>query len=140
MVGPRPSFDLDATPVVAGAVAQFAIIIVPMLRLEATAPVFLGGVVAGVVAGALTDRYGNAMNSGLTAAAVAGLAACIVVACYGSYLSWQLGFGLDSRLAARWGFYAATMLVLAVPFQAAEGAIAAAVAAAARERVAGSVA
>lgn len=140
MVGPRPSFDLDATPVVAGTVAQFAVLIVPMLRLEASAPVFLGGVVGGVVAGALTDRYGSAMNSGLVAAAVAGLAACLVVGAYGSYLSWRLGFGLDSLLASRWGFYAATMLVLAVPFQAVEGALAAAVAADVRERVVARVA
>ena len=140
MVGPRPSFDVDATPVVAGTVVQFAVVVVPMLRLEASAPVFLGGLAGGAVAGGLTGRYGNAMNSGLLAGGLAGVAACIVVAAYGSYVSWSLGFGLDSLLASRWGFYAATMLVLAVPFQAVEGAIAAAVTSALRLRVASRVA
>jgi len=135
MVGPRPSFAVDRTPVAVGALAQFAVLLVPMLRLEAGAPVFLGGLVGGAVAGGLTGRYGNAMNNGLLAAATAGAAACLVVALYGSYASWRVGFGLDSRLAAQFGFFAATMLVLAVPFQAAEGAVGAAVAGEVRERV-----
>lgn len=140
MVGPRPSFDVDATPVVAGAVVQFAVVILPMLHLRATLPVFLGGIAAGVVAGGLTGRYGNAMNNGLLAAAIAGVAACIVVAAYGSYVSWRVGFGLDSLLAGQYGFYAATMLVLAVPFQAVEGAIGAAVVSSLRLRVTSRVA
>jgi hypothetical protein len=81
--------------VIAGAAAQFALLIVPMLRLEASAPVLLASVVGGAVAGGLTGRYGNAMANGLAAAA------CPVVAVYGSYASWRVGFGVDSRLAAR---------------------------------------
>ena len=69
-------------------------------------------------------------------AAAAGTVACLVVAAYGSYLSWRVGFGLDSGLAAQYGFFAATMLVVAVPFQAVEGALAAAAASSARERIA----
>jgi hypothetical protein len=131
MVGPRPSFDVDATPVVAGAGAQFAVQIAPMLRLDPTPRVL----VAGVVAGALSGRYGNAMNNGLAAAAVAGVIACLVVAAYGSYVSWRVGFGLDSRLAGWWGFHAAMMLALLVPIQVVEGAVAAALTADVRERV-----
>jgi hypothetical protein len=135
MVGPRPSFDVDATPVVAGAGAQFAVQIAPMLRLDPTPRVLVAGVVAGVVAGALSGRYGNAMNNGLAAAAVAGVIACLVVAAYGSYVSWRVGFGLDSRLAGWWGFHAAMMLALLVPIQVVEGAVAAALTADVRERV-----
>lgn len=135
MAGPRPAFDVDAVPVASGAAAQFAVLLVPMVRLEAAVAVFLAGAVGGAVAGGLTDRHGPAMNNGLTAAAFGGALACLVVALYGSYLSWRVGFGIDSRLAAQYGFFAATMLVLAVPFQAVEGAIVGAAASGIRQRV-----
>lgn len=135
MLGPRPSFDVDRRPTALAAAVQFAVLVVPMLRLDPSVAVFLGGVVGGVVAGGLTGRYGNAMNNGLVGAAIAGTAACLAVALYGSYLSWRVGFGFDSQLAARYGFFGVTMVVLAVPLQAMEGAIVAALANGVRERI-----
>lgn len=130
-----PSFEVNWRPTLVGAAVQFAVIIVPMVRLEITREIVLGGLIGGAVAGALTDRYGNVMSNGLLAGAIAGTLASLGLIVYGSYASWRLGFGLDSLFAAQYGFQGLALLFLIVPFHAAEGALAALLANGARVRV-----
>ena len=120
-----PTFNVNWKPTLLGAAVQFAVIIVPMVRLEISPVIVLGGLLGGAVAGVLTGRYGNVMNNGLVAGGLAGTLASFALIAYGSYASWQLGFGLDSLFAAQYGFQGLAFLFILVPFHAAEGALAA---------------
>lgn len=109
------------SPILAGALVQFLVLVYPMVNLELSGALAFAGLLGGGVAGVLTGRYGKPLHNGIFAAAAAGTAACLVVAGYGSALSYLGGFGLDSRLAAQYGFRGFFIFLLVVPLQAIAG-------------------
>jgi hypothetical protein len=112
---------VDRTPVLLGGAAQLLVVVWPMVQLELSLSLAFAGAIGGGIAGALTHRYGQPLQNGIVAAGLAGVAACIVVAVYGSYASWQLGLGVDSAFAAQYGFRGLAMFFILVPFQAITG-------------------
>lgn len=131
---PLASMEIQWRPVLLGAAAQYVVLVVVLVRHDIGITVVAAGVLAGLVAGGLTGRYGPAMSNGLAAGALGGALAAATVALYGSVLSWYVGFGIDSRLAAQYGFRGVLVFVLFVPFHAVQGALVALVATRLRTR------
>lgn len=119
---PRPAFELDRAAVLAATALHFAILFVPITQLEIQSAMYFAGIPVGIVAGLLTPRYGEAMNNGVAACLLGGLAVVVASLIYGSYVSWRVGFGIDSLLAGFYGFFG-FWTVLAVPFHAAAAAV-----------------
>lgn len=121
---PSPTFEIDRPALLVAAALHFALLFVPIVHLDVPRWVFLAGFPVGVVAGVLTPTYGDAMNNGLAACLLGGLFVILGALVYGSYVSWRVGFGVDSLLAGVYGFLGLWM-VFAVPVHAVQAVFAA---------------
>lgn len=101
----RPRFSVDRGVAAVGAGLYLALMLYPVTQADFPAAGLLAGVPIGLVVGVLTPRSGDELNNALVGCAVGAILVVALGAAYGSFVSWQVGFPLDSVLAGQFAVY-----------------------------------
>ena len=112
----RPTFAVDRAAVAVGA-AVYTIVLTAAVAQALLGPaVLLAGVPVGIAVGILTPDDGEELNNALAACGLGALAVVVTSQAYGSYVSWQLGWGLDTVLAGQFTLHGVAVAFFAMPF------------------------
>lgn len=101
----RPRFTVDYGVVAVATGLYLALMFYPVTQADFPDVGLLAGVPVGTVVGVLTPRGGDEMNNTLVACGAGATLVVAASAAYGSYVSWQVGFPLDSVLAGQFAIY-----------------------------------
>lgn len=101
----RPRFTVDYGVVGVATGLYLALMFYPVTQANFPDVGLLAGVPVGIVVGVLTPPGGDEMNNTLVACGAGAALVVAASAAYGSYVSWQVGFPLDSVLAGQFAIY-----------------------------------
>lgn len=101
----HPRFTVDYGVVGVATGLYLALMFYPVTQASFPDVGLLAGVPVGIVVGLLTPRGGDEMNNTLVACGAGAALVMVSSAAYGSYVSWLVGFPLDSVLAGQFAIY-----------------------------------
>lgn len=101
----RPRFSVDRRVVAVAAGLYLALMFYPVTQANFPDLGLLAGVPVGLTVGILTPRSGDEMNNALVGCAAGAALVVTLGAAYGAFVSWQVGFPLDSVLAGQFAVY-----------------------------------